>query len=384
MIPDWDEIPLDPSQMGGDDKSPKRSAQVRVEFDSGQVSSLNIANGEAVVRSEFGSERVALFAYGAFRRFATDAASAPTIRHIHNLFDAEPLANPEPWLKSLTPERFNMVVAALRDLLAIEGDFEVIQRVGRARQLRIVTALAGPDGVPRQIKAPLHAVSSGYRSMLGMLCDILKGLLEASPADSFAGFAAARGIVLIDEIEAHLHPRWKVQVMTSLRRSLPGMTFIVTTHDPLCLRGMADGEVIVLQRVASSEPGVETSLPTAVERMVNLPDPSELRLEQLLTSDFFQLFSSNDAAADRRMARIGDLMRLRAGGTILGEDDARTLAEFERDIASALPVGSSEVHRIVQQAVAEYLERRRDASTAALARLSAKSRSEILAALEAL
>lgn len=379
----WKDIPLDPSYVGAAGQMQPLIARVRAEFDSGQISELTIKDGEAKVRSEFGSEKITLFAYGAFRRFDDYAATASTIQHIHNLFDAGSLPNPEPWLRSLSAEVFDMVVRTLRDLLSIEGDFEVLQRSGRGRQLRMVTALQGSDGITRLISAPLKAVSSGYRSMLGMLCDILRGLLDAGPAEAFAGFTSARGIILIDEIEAHLHPRWKVQVMSSLRRALPGMTFIVTTHDPLCLRGMEAGEVIVLQRVVSTELAIETDLPTTIEKIDNLPDPSELRLEQLLTSDFFQMFSSNDAAVDRRMARIGDILRKREEREPLNDDDVRVFNEFERDIADALPVGSSEVHRQVQSAVATFLEHRRDASSVKLAKLGDDARAEILKALEA-
>lgn len=381
---DWSALRLEPEQMGVEEKRPALDARVRLEFDSGQTATLTIAGEEAQVRTEFGSERVAVFAYGAFRRFSEEPVAATSSRYIRNLFDASPLANPEPWLRSLKPTQFEMVVRTLRGLLSIEGDFEVIQRAGRSRQLRMVTALTQPDGTLRFSPTPLHAVSSGYRSMLGMLCDILKGLLEGEGEDDFFSFETSRGVVLIDEIEAHLHPRWKVQVMTSLRKALPGMTFIVTTHDPLCLRGMGSGEVVVLQRVAASDAGVESSLPIVVEQMTDLPDAADLRLEQLLTSDFFQLFSTNDAASDRHMARIGDLIRQRAEKGELTDEERRVLDDFERDIASALPVGSSEIHRIVQKAVAEYLEKRREASSATLKKLSEKAKDDILAALEAL
>lgn len=384
LAPDWRSMPLDPTQMGSDGGHRSASAQVRLEFDGGRRASLSIADGIASARSDFGSERAAVFAYGAFRRFGDDAPPSSSSRHIRNLFDSTPLPDPEPWLRSLSPAAFAMVVRTLRDLLSIEGDFDVIQRSGRARELRMVTSVTDSGGGTRFNRSPLRSVSSGYRSMLGMLCDILRGLLEPIEAEGASTFEASTGVVLIDEIEAHLHPRWKVQVMTSLRSALPGVTFVVTTHDPLCLRGMRSDEIVVLQRVASSELGVESELPIAVERMTGLPEAADLRVEQLLTSDFFQLFSSNDAASDRGLARVGDLMARRAAGEELPPEDACVLDEFERDVAGALPVGSSEVHRMVQAALAEFLERRRDASNAALAELGEQARQRILSALEAI
>jgi hypothetical protein len=179
-----------------------------------------------------------------------------------------------------------------------------------------------------------------------------------------------------------LHPRWKVQVMSRLRAALPNITFIVTTHDPLCLRGMEDGEVAVLQRIATSESQVESQLPIIIESMEGLPSVANLRLEQLLTSDFFQMLSTDDANTDRRLAMIADLAGARARGELLTTEDERVLNSFRNDIANALPIGSSEVHQIIQEAVAEYLAKRRIASSQTLRRLRREAKDEILAALE--
>src|SRR5690349_10901139 len=95
-----------------------------------------------------------------------------------------------------------------------------------------------------------------------MACDLLRGLSERPGFDTFE---TAEAIVLIDEVEAHLHPRWKLQIMRGLRRALPAVTFIATTHDPLCLRSMGDNEVMVLQRVPVEDYDGKTGLPVSVE-----------------------------------------------------------------------------------------------------------------------
>jgi predicted ATP-binding protein involved in virulence len=380
----WARTVLDPSQFDLNDVRPPSHSTVRVQLASGQSVTLAIEQGSPSVRSDLGNHQVPVFAYGAFRRFLTGTRQPAPHKHIRNLFDGSTLSNPEPWLKSLKQDQFDMVVRTLRDLLSIEGDFDVIQRERGSRQLRMVTSLVEPDGQLRYNRTPMHAVSSGYRSMLAMLCDIMRGLLDPQVYEGFEDFQTAQGVVLIDEIEAHLHPRWKVQVMSSLRAALPGMTFIVTTHDPLCLRGMGDGEVVVLQRIASVDSPRESQMPILIEQMEGLPPVAELRVEQLLTSDFFQLLSSDDAAADRKLAQVADFIAARARGEDLSEEDSRILDAFEHDIASALPVGSSEVHRIVQETVAIYLQRRREASSQTLQRLRNDAKADILAALEAL
>ncbi|WP_058734838.1 AAA family ATPase [Sphingomonas sanguinis] len=377
----WSQLVLDASQMGGDRKTSPKRADIKVTLVNNQSISLTIDQGSPIVRSEFGNQQVPVFAYGAFRRYLIQSRRSAPHKHIRNLFDGSTLSNPEPWLKSLPADTFNLVIRTLHDLLSIEGAFDVIQKVGS--QLRMVTSITDPDGQVRYNKAPLQSVSSGYRSMLAMVCDIMRGLLDPQVYEKFESFETAQGIVLIDEIEAHLHPRWKVQVMTSLRKALPGMTFIVTTHDPLCLRGMSNGEVCVLQRVASNDSDQASNLPILVEQMAGLPEVANMRIEQLLTSDFFQLLSSDDASSDRRLAHIAELIRSREDKSLQGTD-AVVLQKFEEDIAMALPVGSSEVHQLVQGAVAEYLQKRRDASSKTLAKLRDDAKAEILRALETL
>ena len=50
--------------------------------------------------------------------------------------------------------------------------------------------------------------------------------------------------MLLDEIDTHLHPTWKMQIVRGLRQMMPAMQFITPTHEPLCLRGLEEGEVV--------------------------------------------------------------------------------------------------------------------------------------------
>ncbi|MDX3944257.1 AAA family ATPase [Pseudomonas aeruginosa] len=377
------ELVMDPAQLGVDGGDQATRAQIRIELTNQHWVELTIDQHAHVLTSNFDNQHVPVFAYGAFRRFTRASPRTTLHAHVRNLFDGNVLSNPERWLSQLRQDRFDMVIRTLREVLAIDGDFDVIQRTQNSDTLYMVTSVSEPDGTLRFNRTPLHAVSSGYRSMLAMICDILKGLLNVTIYPGFESFQAARGVVLIDEIEAHLHPRWKVQVMSRLRAALPSMTFIVTTHDPLCLRGTEQGEVAVLQRIASTDGQAQRQMPITIESMADLPPVADLRLEQLLTSDFFQMLSTDDAHADRRLARIADLMAAHARGELSSEDE-RVLQDFNAEITNALPIGSSEIHQIVQLAVGEYLAKRRAASSQRLRDLRRAAKDQILAALERL
>ncbi|HZH94514.1 MAG TPA: hypothetical protein VEY06_01465, partial [Flavisolibacter sp.] len=85
------------------------------------------------------------------------------------------------------------------------------------------------------------------------------------------------------------HPRWKMRVVNSFRAAFPKLQFIVTTHDPLCLKGLYEGEIAVFDK---NEEG-------RVFALADLPDPGEYRADQLLTSRFFGLNSTIDEETEK-------------------------------------------------------------------------------------
>lgn len=156
----------------------------------------------------------------------------------------------------------------MREVLVLREE----DSIGRDEEGRLFVRAHGRD-------TPLDQLSDGYRSLMAMVLDVMRGMLE-----EWGDLENARGLVLIDEIETHLHPRWKLRVVSALRRAMPNVQFIATTHDPLCLRGMRGGEVQVLVRDDYQQ----------VQALAGLPDVRGLRAEQLLTSDYFGLSSTAD------------------------------------------------------------------------------------------
>ncbi len=348
---DYASLPLDPELLGAAQAPRCILASVVAVFHNGSERQLTVSEGEFWHDEKVGGsdgEPDALpilpqvFAYGAFRQYQKQIRRPSPAKSIINLFDSTALlSNPEKWLLSLKADDFNSVVRVLRGILSIEGSFEIMERDLRNQRCLIVTA-AG-DGQPL-CRTPLSLASSGYRSVLAMACDIIQGLMNRRINPHFESLETAQAVVLIDEVEAHLHPRWKIQIMGALREALPQVTFIVTTHDPLCLRGMQDGEVIVMQRVPSDQRS-DAQWPVMVEQLVRLPNVSQLTVEQLLTSDFFSLTSTDQPDTEHELANLADLLSARERGEVLTKPQQDSLQRLERDIGNALPVGSTEVHR---------------------------------------
>jgi hypothetical protein len=114
---------------------------------------------------------------------------------------------------------------------------------------------------------PFKALSDGYITTAGWFLDLIARWIQLAerysvPVD--ADFMERMtGLVLLDEIDLHLHPRWQIEVIDRTRRLLPKMSFVVTTHNPLTLVGTRPEEIWILSldgdRVRATR-GVETPM----------------------------------------------------------------------------------------------------------------------------
>ena len=90
----------------------------------------------------------------------------------------------------------------------------------------------------------IDQLSYGERSILTMVGDIARRLTMLNPSleDPLQG----DGIILIDEPETHLHPRWQQRILTNLEKMFPNVQFIVTTHSHLLLTTVKKEQIVVL------------------------------------------------------------------------------------------------------------------------------------------
>jgi predicted ATP-binding protein involved in virulence len=79
---------------------------------------------------------------------------------------------------------------------------------------------------------PFSLLSDGYRNLLGVAADIAWRAARLNPQLGADAARAAHGVVLIDEIDLHLHPAWQRRVVGDLRRAFPNIQFVATTHSP--------------------------------------------------------------------------------------------------------------------------------------------------------
>ena len=161
--------------------------------------------------------------------------------------------------------------------------------LGEFRNLRVETdplrLLIDKGDVPLD----LSQLSDGERSFLALVCDLCRRLALANPL--LPNPLHGAGVVLIDELELHLHPTWQREVAQKLRTTFPNIQFVATTHSPFVIQSIRPGELINLDPEEFAE-YADKSIEDIAEQVmgVEVPQKSERFLQMMQTAEeYFQL-----------------------------------------------------------------------------------------------
>ena len=97
-------------------------------------------------------------------------------------------------------------------------------------------------------RAPFQSLSDGQRSMGAIAADIAMRCSQLNPHLNEGASEETAGIVLIDELDLHLHPRWQRGVIEDLAKTFPRLQFIATSHSPFIIQSVSEGGVINLDQ----------------------------------------------------------------------------------------------------------------------------------------
>ena len=113
-----------------------------------------------------------------------------------------------------------------------------------SRPLRFVVSVEPGNGKPEQLA--INQLSGGYRIMLALAADLARRMAQGNP--HLDNPLQSEAVVLIDELDLHLHPSWQQRVLTDLRRAFPNTQFIVSTHSPQVLTTVKPEHIVELGR----------------------------------------------------------------------------------------------------------------------------------------
>jgi energy-coupling factor transporter ATP-binding protein EcfA2 len=195
--------------------------------------------------------------------------------------------------------------------------------------------ITGLDKVPPQpavqLRTPYgwvrpHQLSLGYKAMLSWVLDLSSRMFERYPESEDP--LSEPAVVLVDEIDLHLHPRWQRDILRFLGERFRRTQFIVTAHSPLIVQAAVDANLVVLHR--APEEGAHVLIDN---------DPEIVRgwrVDQLLTSDLFGLPSARPPEFTRLLERRGQLLDKPARTP----EEEQELSALERELRS-IPTGET-------------------------------------------
>ncbi len=110
----------------------------------------------------------------------------------------------------------------------------------KTRPLRFMIDRVKNDGSITELQ--IEQLSAGYKAVLAMVMDISARMSEANPHLG----NKSEAIILIDELDLHLHPKWQQTILSDLGETFPNAQFIVTTHSPQMLTTVKKEQVFIL------------------------------------------------------------------------------------------------------------------------------------------
>lgn len=196
------------------------------------------------------------------------------------------------------------------------------------RPLRFVMDRVEPDGTCHELR--LEQLSEGYKIVIAMVADLAARMAEANP--EMPNPLEAKGIVLIDEVDLHLHPKWQRNILKDLHRVFPNVQFIVSTHSPIIVVGAAEiAQVVNLNSISNNADDI-------------VPNVAVSNVGQVLLSELFGLKSLQSPEWDDKIYERDTIL---AKAELTPEDEER-LSQLDEEMKGLTSLQDSNAIRSSQ------------------------------------
>lgn len=148
---------------------------------------------------------------------------------------------------------------------------------------------------------PYRMLSDGYRNVIGMAADIAYRCIKLNPHLGINAVTETPGIVLIDELDLHLHPNWQKNIVADLKRVFPAIQFVATTHSLFIVQSLKATELISLdEETPFQEDPFREGIEDVAENFMNVEDverSNEFLEREKVAAEYFDLIAKGQNEA---------------------------------------------------------------------------------------
>lgn len=172
------------------------------------------------------------------------------------------------WFSKMTVQKYQNQELGMGGIPELEAVYEAMetcyQRITGCDAVKVQYNLgtkglevAYPNKEGQWMRMPINQLSDGYKSTISLVADIAYRMAVLNPQLLGNVCQETDGIVLIDEVDLHLHPTWQQRILEDLAEIFPKVQFIVTTHAPAVISTVRSENIILLDQGEAYEPSGE-------------------------------------------------------------------------------------------------------------------------------
>jgi len=154
----------------------------------------------------------------------------------------------------------------------------------------------------------VNMMSDGVRNVVSLVADIAYRCYKLNPHLGLNAALATEGIVLVDEIDMHLHPQWQQSIVSDLKEAFPKVQFIMTTHSPQVLSTVDSSSIRIIDEdsVFSAPKGTEGAEASRIlKRVLGVnPRPQENRITKMLSRYLESVYEDKWDDEDTKKLRV--------------------------------------------------------------------------------
>lgn len=166
------------------------------------------------------------------------------------------------------------------------------------KQKSLLVEWTNSTGAIRQ-PTPFENLSDGQRAVIGLVADIARRMCVLNPHLGQDVTFETTGVVLIDELDMHLHPRWQRILTGGLKRAFPKVQFIVASHSPQVLGELQPEEIILLHPTGTTHPQVSYGLTSSQVLEELMGADSRAPEVQVMLTEVFEVLERGEISSAR-------------------------------------------------------------------------------------